>query len=382
MPINYFTVPFFRASPRKGWLLFALVGMMGCFIGMSYVDPSNNPWALASCLFLLSCFGGCLYIAGLSYELESIDENEYSIGSAFVVTGYRIGLLCAGAGALYLSYVWDWSWMFRAAALLLGMGCIFILWQPEPYKSKETLYSKKKKFAAYPSFAYGFWHEIILQPCKCFLQRGDWKLILLIIVTFKLGDHLTKSMSGPFYLSLGFNKADLALAAKMWGFAATILGAMTAGYYFKGRDPLRSSAITGFIHACTLGCYYVLSLIGKSFYGLYLTVAIENFTGGMAMTVFIYLLWKVCDKRYAPLQYAILWSFFSFKSDILACLGGLLAATLTWSSFFLLVFSIGLVSAAAVWHKLKEKRHFFSPQYRLNLETAIGRGCQTQDFGS
>lgn len=356
MPINYFTVPFFRSSPRKGWLVFALVGMMGSFLGMSFVNPLSHPWVLALCLMLLSSFAGCLYIAGLSYELESIDENEYSVGSAFVVTGYRIGLLCAGAGALYLSYLWDWSWMFRAAAFILGLGCLFILWQSEPYKSKEMLETKKKKFAAYPSLIYGFWHEIIMQPCKCFLQRGDWKLILLVILTFKLGDHLVKSMTGPFYLSLGFNKADLALAAKMWGFAATILGTLTAGYYFKGKDPLKASAAMGIIHACSLGCYYAMSLVGKSFFALYLTVAMENFTGGMAMTVFIFLLWKVCDKRYAPLQYALLWSFFSFKSDILACLGGFLASILSWSSFFLLVFFIGLISAIIVLQRLKENR--------------------------
>lgn len=339
-------------------MVFALLGMIFSLLGMSFITPSAHPWLLAICLAFLSLFTGCLYIVGLSYELESVDEKDYSLGSAFVVTGYRIGLLCAGAGALYLSFLWDWSWMFRFMSFLLAVGCVLILMQPEPNKSKETLEAKRKQFVHYKSIFYGFWQEIIAQPCKCFFQRADWKLVLLILVTFKLGDHLAKSMTGPFYLSLGFNKADLALASKMWGFAATILGALTAGYYFKGKDPLMASVTTGIIHACTLGCYYILSLIGKSFAGLYITVALENFTGGMAMTVFIFLLWKVCDKRYAPLQYALLWSFFSFKSDILACFGGVVATFCSWSVFFLIIFSVGFTSALVVWNKIRT--HSFS----------------------
>jgi MFS transporter, PAT family, beta-lactamase induction signal transducer AmpG len=362
LPINTFTLPFFRSSPRKGWMIFALLGMILSLLGMSFINPSDNPWTLAFCLVVLSSFTGCLYIVGLSYELESVSEKDYSVGSAFVVTGYRIGLLCAGAGALYLSYLWDWSWMFRCMSLLLALGCLFILMQPEPHRSKETLEAKRQQFIHYQSFFHGFWHEIIVQPCKCFFQRKDWKLILLIILTFKLGDHLAKSMTGPFYLSLGFNKADLALASKMWGFAATILGALAAGYYFKGKDPLSASVTTGLIHACTLGCYYVLSLIGKSFSGLYITVALENFTGGMAMTTFIFLLWRVCDKRYAPLQYALLWSFFSFKSDILACVGGLLATFCAWNIFFLLIFTVGLLSAVVVWNKLRIREECFKKE--------------------
>jgi PAT family beta-lactamase induction signal transducer AmpG len=361
LPVDHLTIPFFKNSPRKGWMIFALLGMLLSILAISFIEPSDQPWPLALALLFLSAFTGCLYIVGLSYELESIEEKNYSMGSAIIVTGYRIGLLCAGAGALYIAFLWNWAWMFRCMAALLAAGCVIIFLQPEPYKSREVLAAKKKLFINYPSVVQGFWNEVILQPCQLLLQRKDWKVIVLILISFKIGDHLAKSMAGPFYLSLGFNKVDLALASKMWGFAATILGAFTAGYFFRKKDPLMSSALTGLIHACSLSCYYMLALAGKSYFGLYATVAIENFTGGMAMTVFIFLIWKVCDKRYAAMQYALMWSFFSFKSDIFACFGGLLATYCSWNIFFLITFFIGILSAFTVWKVVKSQESKANP---------------------
>jgi MFS transporter, PAT family, beta-lactamase induction signal transducer AmpG len=340
-------------------MLFAMGGMIATLLMMSFIEPAQHPWYLACSLVLLALFTGCLYIVGLSYELESVEEKDYSLGSAFVVTGYRIGLLCAGAGALYLAYLWGWSSMFRLMAALLAVGSAIIFCQSEPYKSKEVIEAKRRQFDNYPSIFKGFWHEIILEPCKLFFQRSDWKIFLIILLSFKMGDHLAKSMSGPFYLSLGFNKADLALATKMWGFAATIVGALFGGYFFKGKNPMVSSVLTGLIHACSLGCYYLLAVTGKSFSWLYLTVALENFTGGMAMTVFIALLWKVCDKRYAAMQYALIWSLFSFKSDVLAWMGGVLATFCGWPLFFAIVFTGGLTSSLIVLNIVRQ--HLWMP---------------------
>lgn len=346
--VDHFSFPLFSDQPRKGWLLFSLCGISAVFLCISFIDPSISPWELAACFCVLSFFTGCLYIVGLSYELESLDEKLYSMGSACAVTGYRLGLLFAGAGALYFSAVWDWSWMFRLMAGLLLLGGIMILMQPEPYKSKEVLAARKNQLSLYNSSMQLFLHEILLQPCRAFFKNSHWKAILFLLITFKLGDQVVKSMEGPFYLSLGYSKTTLATASKIWGMAASISGAFLAGWYLKGKEPFLALAKAGFIHSCSLICYYVLAISGKSLIGLYMTVAIENFTGGIAMTAFIHFLWRVSDKRHAAIQYALLWSVFSFKGDILASIGGILASWMAWDIFFLVVATGGFVLSFAV----------------------------------
>jgi PAT family beta-lactamase induction signal transducer AmpG len=346
--IDNFSPPFFSKSPRKGWILFALLGMALSFFGMSLTNPQTNLWAFGGSLFTLSMFTGCLYMVGLAYELESIDESKYSMGSASIVAGYRTGLLFAGAGVLYIAQFHSWSSAFMSLALILLCGSIAIALQPEPYKSQATLQIKRAQFACYRNLAHGFLHEIILKPCKTFFQRNDWGALMSILLLFKIGNHMARATEGPFYLSIGFDKTDLALAAKTWGFLATIAGAFLAGMLLKKKDHKFSLAAFGLLHALSLIGYWLQAVVGKSYFVLYLTATVGNLTGGMAMTAFTFCLWRTCDKQYAATQYALFWSLFSLIMQLLSCLGGVLASLYDWETFFLLVSSLGIASSLAL----------------------------------
>jgi len=329
-------------------MLFSLMGMALSLTLLALTNPQNHPWLLAFSLLSLSSFTGCLYMVGLAYELESIEENYYSIGSASVITGYRVGLLCAGAGSLSLAYLTNWSLAYGTMAVLLGLVIAVILIRPEPYQSLETLQKKRASFAHHSSFFYGFWQEIILEPCKSFFQKHDFRSIVAIVLLFKAGDHLTKSMEGPFYIDIGFDKADLAIASKTWGFATTILGTLLAGIVLKNRSALYGVALVGLLHACSLLGLWLQAVVGKSYLVLYASVTLSNFTSGMAMTAFIFFLWRSCTKYHAAIQYALLYSLFTLKVNLLSCLGGLLAAHNSWSSFFGTVCLLGLLAALAI----------------------------------
>lgn len=350
--VDQVTLPFLSHSPRKSWLLFALSGMIVSLIALSLVDPKLEPTQLTLALLSLSTFSGLLYIVGLKYELESLDESRYSVGSACVITGYRTGLLCAGGGALYLAFFYSWSWMFLVMGALLFIGASLCLLQPEPYKSKATIAAKREQFSNYPTILQGFWQETIIQPARDIFLRPNWLQLLLIVITFKAGDQLTKVMEGPFYLHLGFDKAELALAAKMCGFGATIFGAFVTGLFLRDKDPYLSLGVIGVIHALSLTGNSCLAIIGKSHLMLYLITALGNFTGGMAMAAFIFFLWRTCSKKYAAVQYALLWSLFSFKADIFSCIGGIIAATCSWPIFFLTVSLIGIFFSLLIFYIL------------------------------
>jgi len=341
-------LPFFSNSPRKGWMLFALVGMAISFALMALFDPQQNLWLFSGSLLSLNLFTGCLYIVGLAYELESIDESRYSMGSASIVAGYRTGLLFAGAGVLYIAEMHSWPMAFISLATILLIGCFAILLQPEPYKSHKTLETKRAQFALYPSLSKGFWHEIISKPCKIFFQRADWIAIMGVLLLFKMGNHMVKAMEGPFYLNIGFDKTDLALASKTWGFATAVAGALIAGVFLKNRNHKTSVAFLGMLHACSLLGYWIQALVGKSYFILYFTVTTGNFTGGMAMTAFTLCLWKTCSKQYAAVQYALFWSLFSLNMHLLSCLGGFLASSYNWETFFLITSAAGIASGIAL----------------------------------
>ncbi|MCE5294797.1 MAG: MFS transporter [Chlamydiales bacterium] len=346
--IDYVPVPFFAKSPRKGWLMVALWGMALSFYAMSAINPKAHPWIFGAALFGIALFAGCLYMTGIAYELESIPTQEYSTGSACIITGFRTGLLYAGAGMLSIAHLTSWSSAYLTNALLVFGASIAILANKEPYKSNETLLDKKSRLKAHPSFFKGLVSETLIEPCKSFFQLSSWRSVVVVIIMYKACDHMSKPMEGPFYLDLGFNKQDLALAAKTFGFIATVAGAFFAGRILKNKNPFLAVGILSLVHTLTeCGCL-VHSFVGKSYTLLYLTSGISNFTGGMVVTAFISLLWKFCNKRYAPIQYAFLWSISSLTTNIMACMGGYLAAYCTWQEFFSLTCCIGIACSASL----------------------------------
>lgn len=349
LPIDYLSPAKWKGCERKAWLLTGLCGLILSLIGLSYADPATSPWALAGCILLTSSMAGCVYVAGIAYELEGIDEKEYRLGSAWVLTGFRVGLLAASAGPLYLSSFFGWDFTLRCITAMLFLAALLIGFLPEPYKSQEVLAAKRQGLQKYSSIEQAFFREIIWEPCcRFFAKNSAWK-VLLFILLFKFGEELIREMAGPFYLSVGFDKIDLANAAKMWGMIAGIAGAFLAAAYMKNKDYLLTLAGLNLLHSCTLVCYLILSITGKSYACLYASIAIENLSGGMVMTAFIAFLWQTCNKEFAAIQYTLLWSVYLFKGKISSFLGGILAAHCTWPSFFAVVSFVGVTAACAAF---------------------------------
>lgn len=355
--VDIVSLPFFRKSQRKGWVLVSLWGIGGVLSVMSYVSPVDSLLICAACVCMLSICTGCLYIAGIAYELDSLEASSSSVGSACVLTGYRIGLLCAGAGALYVAFFAGWESSFRCMAGLIFLASLVVLFGREPFRSQETVSVRKALFSKYRNWQVGVWQECFVQPSRTFFQQAEWKLLLLVVLAFKLGDQLAHSMIGPFYVSLGFTKTDIASSSKLWGMCATIFGAFAAGIIFKKRDPLRPLCLLACLHSISLLCLSWLAFVGNSNFWLCASVACENCTGGMAMALFISFLWQISDRKHASAQYALLWSVFSLKGEIAAWLGSVMASFLTWSAFFGFVACLGsALSMVAYWFICKSKK--------------------------
>src|SRR5262249_12311037 len=154
----------------------------------------------------LSLFAGCLYIVGISYELESIPKSSYSTGSSCLITGYRTGLLYAKAGVLYIAHIASWTSSFQLSGMMSLLSACIVFLVREPYNSQETVRVKREAFLQHSSLIKGFLQETVIMPFQTFVRSGRWQLLLAIIVLFKVSDHMAKPMEGPFYLELGFNK--------------------------------------------------------------------------------------------------------------------------------------------------------------------------------
>ena len=90
---------------RRGWLLIFQALLIAALLLLSFSEPALDPWWLAIAALLVTFFSASQDIVIDAYRIESAEVEKQAMMSATYIAGYRIGMLVAGAGSLYLA---DW----------------------------------------------------------------------------------------------------------------------------------------------------------------------------------------------------------------------------------------------------------------------------------
>ena len=101
---------------RRAWMLLAQLCIAAGLYGMSLQDPSTSLSTLVW-LALFTAFAGATQdIAIDAWRIEAAPDGRQDAMASAYQLGYRIGLLAAGAGALYLAGTVDWHAAYRSMA--------------------------------------------------------------------------------------------------------------------------------------------------------------------------------------------------------------------------------------------------------------------------
>ena len=178
--------------------------------------------------------------------------------------------------------------------------------------------------------------RIINSPFRDVARHQGWVLILLFIVLFKLGDAVAGVMANPFYVKMGFSDAEIALASKTFGLVATLIGVGAGGLLVARVGLMRALLIGGVIQMLSNLMFAAQSLVGHDFNFLMLTIALENFSGGIGSAAFVAYLSGLCSLSFTGTQYALFSSLAAIGRTVLSSPGGLLAETMGWFSYYIL----------------------------------------------
>ncbi|WP_163336867.1 MFS transporter [Desulfopila sp. IMCC35008] len=130
---------------RRSWLLVAQLGIIVSICLMGTVDPANQGNSLifmAIGAVMLGFSSATQDIVIDAYRIESVDESMQAMLASMYIAGYRIGMLVAGAGALYLAswfgtsseqYVYNsWRMTYLAMAAVMSVGVVTTIIIKEP----------------------------------------------------------------------------------------------------------------------------------------------------------------------------------------------------------------------------------------------------------
>jgi MFS transporter, PAT family, beta-lactamase induction signal transducer AmpG len=346
--INRTKIPFFTKflGRRKAWAFVSLLGS-ALFLALSaLISPVPNLLLFYLLIALTSLFSGAVYLIGIAYEIESLPPAKYGHGSACVICGYRLGLVTAGAGTLFLAHFFSWPLAYICICSTIVFGTLLLLLTEEPkYTQEPPQIAEDLRHAPLLQKVKILLWEDVLMPCLDLFRRPEWQWILVFLLFFRTEEYLVDKMINPFYCDIGFSKAEIGSLSKINGMVATVAGAFVGGSLVSFVGLERGLIISSLIHAFRFLFCIVLAWTGPNIVWLMSTELFQHFSGGMMMTAFIAALWKLTTPGKAAPQYAVLWSALSVKAKLIAFLGGLLAHFISWELFFFIAFILALVSS-------------------------------------
>ncbi len=315
-----------KMGRRRIWILiFQILICVNIFI-MAQIDPVINTMQMAIFAITLAFFSASQDIAIDAWRIEINEEKELGLGAALYVTGYRIALLAAGAGALVIADIYSWKLSFILLSCIYPLGIILVLSIKIEDKSSNVKVIEKS--------IKNIIEERVLKPFYDFIVKKNWILILVFIACFKWGDALLGVLSQPFMLEIGFSKSEIAAISKVYGLAATLIGLFVGGYFISKYGIILALWITAFLQLFSNLVFILLALKGNDLYILMLTISIENLSGGMGTAAFIAYLSSLCNVQFSAFQYALLSSFMSFSRTWLASPAGWIIDNLNWNEYF------------------------------------------------
>ena len=320
--IDNYKIPFLCNffGQRKSWLLLTQLNLSIFIICLGYSNPIDNLEITAIFALLVSFFSASQDIVVDAYRIEILNDNSQGAGAAMTQFGYRIGGLLAGAGSLYLTTYFSWEQIFLLVSFIILFLMVLIIF----VIPSENIHKASNKN--------------LITPFKEFIFRNTFLKILLIflfIFFFKFGDVIAGVMANPFYVKIGFTNIEIANASKVFGVIMTIIGVFTGGYLVKEVGILKALIISGFFQIFSNLLYVLLNSVGPDINYLFLTVAGENFSGGLGSAAFVAYLSALCNKKYTGTQYALLSSIMGLARAILPSPSGYFVEAFGWSSFFI-----------------------------------------------
>jgi len=334
-----------RLGRRRGWLLPVQVLLALSIAGLALTDPAINPVATVAVAVAIAFFSASQDIVIDAYRIETLSPEEQGAGLAAYIWGYRIALLVANAGALFIVGYAGWPAAFICMGILIGIGIITCLVMKEPtVKPPEA--STRQGLAA----AFDWIRSAVVGPLVDFTRRDAWVVLLAFVALFKLGEALAGIMTAPFYRSLGFSREEVAAISSVFGLFATLGGAAVGGLVVHRLGVFRSLIVTGILQMLSNLMYVALAHSGHDIGMLWLQVGVENFTDGLADAAFVAYLSSLCNVAFTATQYALLSSLAALPLRTLGASSGYLAEAMGWPSFFLLTTAAALPALClAVW---------------------------------
>ncbi len=337
---------------RRSWLLLAQCVVMAGLVGMALLDPQQALEPVVWCALVVAFGSATQDIALDAYRIESADPQHQAALAACYQTGYRLAMIWAGAGVLwvaaraagshdnsYLHSAWQTAYLVMAASMSLGL--VTVLLSPEPAKREMA-----------PARNAAEWlRGALIEPFAEFIRRYRWQaaLILGLIAVYRISDVVMGIMANPFYVDMGYTKDEVAAVTKVFGVVMTLLGAFIGGVMSLRWGVMRILMWGAVLSALTNLLFAWLATRGHDLTALVWVISADNLASGIASAAFIAYLSGLTNVNYSATQYALFSSMMLLAPKWLAGFSGVYVDAHGYEAFFTSTALLGAPVLVLVW---------------------------------
>jgi MFS transporter, PAT family, beta-lactamase induction signal transducer AmpG len=327
---------------RRGWMLIAQLMVAAGLAGLAFGQPATTlSWSVLFA-FLTAFAAASQDVTIDGWRIDAAPIERQGMMSAVYQLGYRLAMLCAGAGALYIADFASWRAAYLAMAGLTVVGVGGCLLSPRLDKPRAAPRGRA-------SFAVSF-----VEPLRDLLSRYGVALIaiLALVALYRLPDFVSGVMANPLYIDLGFTKSDIATVSKLYGVWIGIAGAFGGGVAVARLGLMPTLILGGVAASSSHLSLALLASKGASLPLLTLAVSVESFASGFAGAALIAYMSSLVSPAFAATQYALLSSLYALPGKLIGGLSGVMVDEFGYVRFFLVTAAIGVPVVAlslTVW---------------------------------
>ena len=409
---NYRLPIFMKLGHRRSWLLLSQILIIFALILTAFTNPQNNLFFTALSITLLAFFSATQDILIDAFRIESAPQSLQGPMSSMYIAGYRLAMLVAGAGSLWLAAffgteiyeqnVWRKVYLIMSSFMLIGIFATLVSVEPKAYRNHKSdnhlsflltilisvigfifLYSiidnpfGKNNILA--SFIFSISRLIVcfifalvivnllilvgftskhkitksyLSPILNFLARyGKFALLILLLISlYRIADIVMGVMANIFYLEKGYKISEIATFSKFFGVFATILGGFIGGYCSYKFGTMRALFFGAFVAAISNLLFAWLAISPISINFLISVIVADNISSGFAGAAFVIYLSGLTSVKFTATQYALFSSIMLFLPKLIAGYAGGWVDIMGYPYFFSLTAFLGIpVLFLVIW---------------------------------
>lgn len=360
---------------RRAWLLASQLALICSLFGMAFTDPTLHLERMVWLALLVAFASATQDISIDAFRIESGNPQIQAAMASTYMIGYRIAMICAGAGVLWIAAWVDpdelqyhyTSWLVgygvMATLMLVGIITTLLASEPKTHEDEATRANEQQgdDWLTQHAGLHGMslrvaswvWRSVI-SPFVDFVRRYRWHALLLLalIACYRVSDIVLGIIANVFYVDMGFSKAEIANVTKIFGVIMTLLGSVLGGLMVRLYGVMPILFLGALLSAGTNLLFVALANIGHDLFMLIWVVMADNLSGGLAVAAFVAYLSGLTNVAYSATQYALFSSVMLLLPKFVGGFSGVMVDGMGYPGFFTLTALIGLpvlLLVALVW---------------------------------